>query len=450
MDKRKFLQLQLLTNKLNDYKLRLKNLTSARDNLITISSDHYKYLNKTKELLEECNSVEFENKLISKQIHEERTNKNNSINEYKSLPLKLNNNIELERTIHLEECLNIEELRKELEANYNLSIKQEKENRIILEAEIKKLQDKINNSNEKISIIQENAHTFRKNILLELHKKKEIKKQNTEIINNLEQSLELHNNKLLQIQCDIDYITSLKKQFIDNYYLSISQDNSIPGHSDILEELKKYITIPEDVGSINLNKIILLLDIKIKELGIILGTLSLKNSKNQDKINNTINHIRNNIDLPSRKKVISYKDNFKLAKKEKTDTDTELKDLQYKFDNWELLVITEIKTEYQNKLEQLEQNKNNSIDRLNIMVVRFNDDFESKKKCLENKIQIHEEILLDLNNKLVLNNKKIKQLKDNYDKLDSNNKQLEKINNDISEIMTNISKTERDIEILQN
>jgi chromosome segregation ATPase len=177
MDKRKQFQLQLLSNKLAEYTTKLGNLKSKQSELVnsinnvlaqnTLEDKNKHYLLEQKKILEA-------------RIQEYKNNLSNCRNEYthlnhqtKLLPGLLETNKKQELAIYEEEIQNItgrtqEVKRAHLEQLASLEV--EKSN---LSTQILDLQNQLAASNDNISSIQENAHAYRKNTILELQQKKQ-------------------------------------------------------------------------------------------------------------------------------------------------------------------------------------------------------------------------------------------------------------------------------------
>ena len=187
-------------------------------------------------------------------------------------------------------------------------------------------------------------------------------------------------------------------------------------------------------------------------------------SDNQNKIqfiNKKFNKIKqtNNIKLQNildtynqinRVKVIGYKDQFKIEKDKRTQLENILTDLYDKYNTFETVIISNINNELQNIINELENDKIRSNERLDIMKIRILEENESEHQRLNDIITNNnttlESLYIDFN--CIKNN--IVNTKELINKENIVDIELEKIDVDISKYQNIIKQIESDIEKLSS
>ena len=457
MDKRKQFQLQLLSNKLAEYTTKLGNLKSKQSELVnsinnvlaqnTLEDKNKHYLLEQKKILEA-------------RIQEYKNNLSNCRNEYthlnhqtKLLPGQLETNKKQELAIYEEEIQNITGRTQEVKQAHLeqlASLEVEKSN---LSTQIQDLQNQLAASNDNISSIQENAHAYRKNTILELQQKKQQKLTITTTLEELNKNKELYTTNSNTVSNQLDSLIELKTQIINTYYTNptgnLENILNIPNARELLPN--EIFDISTDTNSSELlNGIISYLDKQIQDARYQLSSITKKTSRLDKTITTTANDLKSKLDTGTRAKVVSYKDNYKSAKLVKTTLEAELGKLQAKLNSWDIEVIDNAKLEYKMILDSLEAEKQRAQERLNIMTSRIINEYESDIITLASKIRQVENGLSETNNLLNQTSQELATLQEQITKNNSAEIELDKINMQIANIELAIEKIQQDINSLTN
>jgi hypothetical protein len=459
---RKQFQLNILNNKLQDYQSRLLKLQNEKNGIIqnsaitnNITSNDSIINDKdtnNKKFLEQ-REIELKSQLeqLKREINSTRSNQARTVNTIKLLPNDLQKSIIQEKLIYEEECLHLDGKLKEAEDLLQTQMNQQIKDKLALEIMISSLQQQIATASQNITEIQANAHEFRKGTIQALKDKKQQKKQIQQQITTIQDThqkhLDNHSNLLTANQSLLEY----KNQIINNYYAHKDQNNICESIKQLeLEGLQGLQGLPELVDNRwqaeDINKIIEIIDDKINDNTNLANLISIKESRNNKRNNQIIQQLHSNMQPYSRsQKVISYKDNFKLAKLEKTNLEDNLSTLQKEFDNWDITVIAAIQNNYHNTINQIEDDRTRALERINIMTSRLNTENEEIRSNLERQITILTEKLININNNIQSINLQIADIKCKQELLDMNQTTLEKLNTKITEIENAIQLIEKDI-----
>jgi hypothetical protein len=473
MERKKHFQIQTLTNKLNTYEIKLKELMSKRETILASANS----IDSTKNnnLLTTINNLLTNKNDLEKKIIDTKTLLTSSkyeitriTNQIKILPGQLIQNIDNEQLIYNDSITNIENIIIDINNKHCENIKNaylEKQNIL---SNINILQSQIKQQHDTITELQTHAHNSRKTILQELHQKKQQKiilQQQIKTVFNQNTIYYEHIEELTNINIILE---QLKINIINLHY---NNSQNISQKEIIKSILNNYITIikPKDDNIHILDNPILNLDIEklvhpeyintiITEIDSIItnntsriNIIKLKGAKAQLKINNNIDNIQNNSskDDKSRNKVISFKDQYKLEKGKKNELINKLEELQYLYNNYDTIIINKITTEYNSSIIELEDNKKCSLERLNIMKDRLKQEYQENNTNLEkqnqiiqnnlsNYTQILHELTINLNNVI-----------ENIIELDKSNLELHTIDININQIETIIEKIKIDKTILE-
>jgi len=457
MDKRKQFQLQLLSNKLAEYTTKLGNLKSKQYELVNSIQNVF-----TQNTLEDKNKHYLleQKKILEARIQEYKNNLSNCRNEYthlnhqtKLLPGQLETNKKQELAIYEEEIQNITGRTQEVK-NVHLeqlaSLEVEKSN---LSTQILDLQNQLAASNDNISSIQENAHAYRKNTILELQQKKQQKQTITTTLEELNKNKELYTTNSNTVSNQLDSLIELKTQIINTYYA-----NPDANLENILNTPNARELLPNEIFDISadsnsselLNGIISYLDKQIQDARYQLSSITKKTSRLDKTITTTANDLKSKLDTGTRVKVVSYKDNYKSAKLVKTTLEAELGKLQANLNSWDIEVIDNAKLEYKMILDSLEAEKQRAQERLNIMTSRIINEYESDIITLASKIRQVENGLSETNNLLNQTSQELATLQEQITKNNSAEIELDKINMQIANIELAIEKIQQDINSLTN
>jgi len=457
MDKRKQFQLQLLSNKLAEYTTKLGNLKSKQSELVnsinnvlaqnTLEDKNKHYLLEQKKILE-ARIQEYKTELVKHR--NEYTNLNHQIN---LLPEHREANKKQELAIYEEEIQNIIGRTQEVKESYLeqlASLEVEKSN---LSTQIQDLQNQLATSNDNISSIQENAHAYRKNTIMELQQKKQQKLTITTTLEELNKNKELYTTNSNTVSNQLDSLIELKTQIINTYYTNptgnLENILNIPNARELLPN--EIFDISTDTNSSELlNGIISYLDKQMQDARYQLSSITKKTTRLDKTITTTVNDLKSKLDTGTRAKVISYKDNYKSAKLVKTTLEAELGKLQAKLDSWDVEVIDNAKLEYKMILDSLEAEKQRAKERLNIMTSRIINEYESDIITLASKIRQIENGLSETNNLLKQTSQELATLQEQITKNNSAEIEIDKINMQIANIELAIEKIQQDINSLTN
>lgn len=448
-DKRKQFQITVLTNKLNQYNTSLKELLDNKEQLCNDISqvDTLKYNYKRHILITEKSKLEVILEGYRKEYTELRTNQAITLNYFKLLPATLASNLAAEQLVFEEECDTIDARIEEAKQLLSTEMQQQELDKLALQDAINDYTNQIAVANDTITQIQVGAHSFRKNTLAQLHSNKQQKKETLLQIDSLQTQSNTFDSHIAQLTTENIKLLELKTAFINSHYNQ--QDNK-----NILAELGKYITVNEnEMNEISadehINKLVAKIDAKIQSNTIQIESIKNKASRNNIRNSHLIQNLLASLQPRNREKVISYKDDYKMAKQDKTILEDTLAILQNKFNHWETDVIGTIETRYKDTIEQLQNDRIRAQERLDIMISRFNNSHQLECQQLEASIQSYANKIMDINTKIMEVNQEISKLAKQLDELDITQTKLEKLDARIKDIQTAISKIETDLATLQ-
>ena len=463
MNKRQQYQLAQANSKLEQYHKNLSDLLLQKNNLESnlernlesnLESTLEKYKNFEQARIEKINVIE----LCSKEIIKLRNEHIITIDSLKYLPRTLENNLEIENNIYNEECLHLKLKQIDAQEIQTQQLQQQVLDKQMLENEINSNLKLINTASENIINIQAEAHGFRKNTIAQLQANKQQKKLVSEQINIL-QCEELHIKEIINnLETEKILLLEYKKQIIDNHYANINQNPILKLLSSKIDIVILDINIDTNLNihfdNNQLNTIINIIDSRITNYTIQLEQIYKQSTKttlrNQQSIKLLLfNNMSKDISKDNTK-VICYKDNFKQAKIVKYQLEEKQKELEATFNNWENYVIKTINDNYNEILKQIDNDKSRAKERLDIMTARFHLDFETKKKQLENEINILADKLLNTNTTLTNAKKELQEINLQIEKEQNNQKELTNINSKIEQTKKAIQIIELDISSITN
>lgn len=256
MDKRQQFQLQLLSNKLAEYTTKLENLKTKQYELSNSIQN-----TPTQNTLEDANRIDLleQKKVLEARIQDYKNYLSNCRSEYTSLnhhskllPGQLETNKKKELDIYQEEIQNITCRTQETHKDHLdklVSLEVEKSN---LSTQIQDLQNQLAESQYNISSIQENAHAYRKNTILELQQKKQQKITITNTLDELNKTKEFYNTNSTTVSGLLDSLIEFKTQIINTYYANSENILNTPNAKDLLP--KELFAIDIDTG-VNTNSV---------------------------------------------------------------------------------------------------------------------------------------------------------------------------------------------------
>jgi hypothetical protein len=337
INKRNQFQLQLLTQKINENKLKLNQLTTSRYNLLHIvqnnpnpeeqepildeqlstlestlqdvteismlevlhleeeapllevPKDETPQEKRLRELLEEKQLLENQSLEIKSNIAKCRSNHANTTNLIKLLPSKLAVGQQQEKDIYQEEIQNIQNKINEAEELHLAYLIQLEDEKNYLANDINEYQNRIISSNANITSIQEGAHGFRKNTIQQLQQRKQQKVEMQNMLDAHYQQCAIYTNTKNNIQDEINNLTTIKSNAINIFY---SSDTS--NLQSILDNLN--LQLPNTTTTLTtteiLNAIVAFIDNKVSINNAILANLSNKSQKLEKRlaIINNSNH----------------------------------------------------------------------------------------------------------------------------------------------------------------
>ena len=460
MNKRNQFQLQLLSNKLAEYTSKLNNLKSKQTELFNSIKTA-----STQDTLENANRLDLleQKKILEARIQEYKNNLGNSRSEYtrlnhhiKLLPGQLETNKKQEFAIYQEEIQNIKGRTHEANQDYLDKLESLEVDKLNLSIQIQDLQNQLTESQHNLSSIQEHAHSYRKNTILELQQKKQQKTAITTTLDEFNKTKEFYNTNSIAVVSLLDSLIELKTQVINSYYANpdanpdANQHNilQIPNARELLPAALFDTNTSMDTNSGELlNTVVSYLDKQIQDAKYQLSSISKKTTRLDKTITATANDLKTKQDISStsREKIVSYKDNYKNAKLIKTALEERLNYLQARFNSWDIEVIDNVKHEYKMKLVSLDADTLRAQERLNIMTSRIISEHETDIISLAGKIKQVENELAETNNLLKQANQELATLQEEIAKNNSTNIELEKINTQIRNVELAITRIQMDI-----
>ena len=477
MDKRKQFQLQLLSNKLLEYNTKLANLKIRQCELLNntpldtpvdaSTSESETILSQQKSFLE-ARMQQYRNDLT--RYRNEYTSLNHQI---KLLPSQMETNKMLEQDIYNEEIQHITGRIQEAQEDFLDKLNSLEIEKLLLVEQIQELQHQLAISQENISSIQEQAHASRKNTILELQQKKQQKLALATILDELNKNKELYTNNTADITNQLNKLMKLKTDIINAYYANPSQQ-SISKNDIFLEIPLAKELVPENIlrgeSAELLNIIVSYLDKQILDARYQLSSISKKTSRLEKSITTATTDIKSKLnhshstshsishstshstsiststmEIGNRTRIISYKDNYKNAKLEKTTLEAEIKILLAKLNSWDIEIIDNARQEYKILLNSLEDEKHRAQERLDIMTARITSEYEASHITLATRIVQLENELQETNTLLQQTNLELSGVLEEITRHKSTTQELNDLTIQITNVELAIQKIQTDI-----
>lgn len=474
MERKKQFQIQSLNSKLTTYETTLKELLLKREcilasALLTDTQNNSDFTNKINNLLSSKLDIETQITNKKKQITSYKYDITNITNKIKLLPINLSQNIENETSIYNDEITNINNIITDTTNQHQTNLYNANLEKQLLFVNINAIQKQILQQNDTITELQTNAHNSRKTVLLELHQKKIQKKQIHEQIENISNQSTIYNQHLERLSDINKILEQLKLEIINSYYTNTNPNNDL--HNDLhnelimklLNKLNDYtlsdvaildnpistlqidkLKQPEYINYINAE-----IDNTIANNNSRINIIGLKAEKAKVKNDTHIENIKKHSTNTTRNKVISYKDQYKMEKGQRTALLNKLEEIQYLYENYDAIIINKIIDEYNNALLELDNHKIRTVERLNIMKERLtleykenNTNLEEQILSIQYKLTTHNKTLQDLNTQL-------NSVVENIRNLDKSNLELHNLDNNINQLETTITKIKNDKTILE-
>ena len=431
--KSNILQYNNILEKLNLEKLNLEN------KLITTKVEE----------LDINNIVEHRNKLSSLEA-ESKSIKQNISNITKDISIANNllldtvtireNKIKDEEQINKDELLRIEAEIIDNNITHNAELLQADLDKISLLDNIQFVESQLDLQNKIIVELQTISHTSRKETLAFLQQKKQDKLNTLQHINNNKEIENEFTNQIVSLEANIQKLINLKTLIIDIEY-NVSNGNSDSGNGDIYS---LYNDFNIDVN-IPITEKILIIDTQITDYQNKLTILNNKFNKSKNTNTARIQNILDTYNTTNRIKVLGYKDKYKIEKEKKNELENILAIMKNKYDTYEEIIINNIKNKLDNSMIELDNDREKSIDRMNIMNIRILDEFNSENLRINKMISDNKNQLQVLRNSFDLNMKDISDIKLIIEVEDSINCELDRVNEQIKMYMSNIKQSESEI-----
>ena len=450
MNKKLEFQIQSSQGKLINYREILTTLQSSKSNLETVILSSNPNRSKIIELKQLQINLETKLQTLKKSLTTSTNYINNKTQDYVLLDTKYDNKLLEEDNILKDELKRIEEQIIETHINHEKDIKLAYIDKTELLSNIDLLNSELALQNNIITELQMKAHSSRKQILNELHIKKQDKNISNQHITNLKDNEKNFTEQLLYLETTNLNLLDFKKLIVESEYtIDFDKSKLINYYEEYAEyKLGTYLdTLPDTQLSINEKLVILdnvinsnqsrILYIKKKyDKNILSNSIIIKNII--EKYNNTHNNIHN-------KKVIGFKDQFRIEREKGNQLETIIADIYNKYNTFEINIIAIINNKLVIAIQDLENDKIRAIERLTIMKQRIIEEFKNE--------QINTNSIID-NTKSNLFNMRIEfdniksDLENTKQMLESENQfesELDKINIEINKYQTIIQQIENDI-----
>lgn len=474
MERKKQFQLQSLTSKLNTYENTLNELVEKRkiilaSTLLIDTETNNDFKMKINNLLTRKTDIEKQITDTKTQITSNKYDITNITNQIKLLPTNLSQNIANETSIYNDEITNIENIITHTNIKHQEQLHTANIDHLTILTNINTIKEQLIQQNNTITELQFNAHHSRKTVLEELHQKKQQKIQIQQQIENISTQNTIYNQHLDKLTEINTILAQIKIEIINAHYeISNAIQNTIqntnPKNTELLinliTKLNTYFETQENpISNIqieNLNQSAYIYNITTEIDNLIanntarIDIIKLKATKARIKNDTHISlYIKQQIPNTARNKVISYKDQYKIEKGKRTELQNKLEELQYLYDNYEVIVINKFVAEYNNVILELDNHKQRANERLSIMKERLSLEHKENNTKLEKQIQTLQQNLIT-NNKLLLElNSQLNNINTNLAELDKSNLELHNLDNSITQLETTITKIKNDKTILE-
>lgn len=440
IDKKKLFQIQTVQSKLDNYKKTLHTLLESHKQL----SDNLEVNNPDYDNLDKLNNkrIVLENTLKEIKTNIAKTTDNITRLSYslKELPSIRINKYNEEEIILKQEIDRIELQKLDDKDTYDKSIENAHLDKLKLIDDISIIQNAIQEQNNIISQIQITTHSNRKDTLLQLHQKKEHKKNIKTQIDNINIIDNLVNNQIIELKNTINILEEFKIMLVDKIYNTSTDINN-----NTLETYYDEFNIDKELL---LNDKINIIDIKINDLQKKIYNITTKINKNKTSNTSRINSIIDNYNKTTREKVIAYKDIFKIEKEKKNKLLKILDTLNCQYDTFDNKIIANINLNATNAINELHLDIIRANERLIIMKYRINLEYETESNRITDEISILKLNIIELSKTYFNTNKELQNLQITIDKENSIGKDIAKLNEEIQKYKSMIAQNETNIILL--
>ena len=416
MDKKTYFQKNLLNSKINEIGIKLKDketlfndLTHKKNSICNLNID----LNNIDNTLLKLESEKLNSKTI---IHTLITTISNIKTKIKEYPDTIIENIKKENNILYDEIERIEIDRLETVCIHQEELKKGYIDKECLLNNITLHKEKISYHNDYIDNLQIELHKSRKNTIEQL-KENKIKKNNlNNELKNYNETIINFKNKINELKQTNNDLEKFKKLLIDSEY-NIKHTNIELDNYYTKFNINKQLTINEKIDLIDN-----FMDGNINDI----NYMNKKMNKTET-LNNTIINENNKDNSINNFKIITYKDNYKIAKEKKKNLQLELDKLLEKYNNYESIVIYSITNKFNDKIKELDYDIVRAKDRFEIIKFRLKNEEEKNKIISEETINTIKIELSNNENHIIKVSNEIKELiknKECYQKITLEMKQL--------------------------
>ena len=416
MDKKTYFQKNLLKSKINEISIKLKEKETLFNDLThkknSICNLHIDLNNIDNTLLK----LESEKLNCKKTISALTTTISNIKTKIKEYPDTIIENIKKENNILYDEIERIEIDRLETVCIHQEELKKGYIDKECLLNNITLHKEKISYHNDYIDNLQIELHKSRKNTIEQL-KENKIKKNNlNNELKNYNETIINFKNKINELKQTNNDLEKFKKLLIDSEY-NIKHTNIELDNYYTKFNINKQLTINEKIDLIDN-----FMDGNINDI----NYMNKKMNKTET-LNNTIINETNKDKSINNFKIITYKDNYKIAKEKKQNLQLELDKLLEKYNNYESIVIYSITNKFNDKNKELDYDIVRAKDRFEIIKFRLKNEEEKNKIISEETINTIKIELSNNENRIIKVSNEIKELiknKECYQKITLEMKQL--------------------------
>jgi len=416
MDKKTYFQKNLLKSKINEIGIKLKDKETLFNDLThkknSICNLHIDLNNIDNTLLK----LESEKLNCKKTISALTTTISNIKTKIKEYPDTIIENIKKENNILYDEIERIEIDRLETVCIHQEELKKGYIDKECLLNNITLHKEKISYHNDYIDNLQIELHKSRKNTIEQL-KENKIKKNNlNNELKNYNETIINFKNKINELKQTNNDLEKFKKLLIDSEY-NIETTNIELDNYYTKFNINKQLTINEKIDLIDN-----FMDGNINDI----NYMNKKMNKTET-LNNTIINETNKDKSINNFKIITYKDNYKIAKEKKKNLQLELDKLLEKYNNYESIVIYSITNKFNDKIKELDYDIVRAKDRFEIIKFRLKNEEEKNKIISEETINTIKIELSNNENRIIKVSNEIKELiknKECYQKITLEMKQL--------------------------
>ena len=320
-----------------------------------------------------------------------------------------------------------------------------------LAEDIKILKETLDIQSSTILDLQINTHTTRKNILTELHNKKKDKtiiQKNIDSNNQTEQSF---SNQILQLQQSISNLNEFKTMLIDiEYSIKAITNTLLNDNSKLTDYYIEFNMNDSLIIELPLTDKLVIIDSKLEDYQKKYQLLVRKLDKFKLVSSSILKVVLNNYNTVSRIKTMGYKDIYKIEKNKKYDIEQTLTNKLTQHNTYDNIVIANIDNILQNALLELKIDSINSKERLDIMLERILQKFDTDKARCKTSIDDYNINIKDI---IVSINDISNELSKNKEAIANENiieSQIQKLDIDISKYKNTITQINNDIKQLNN